>query len=111
MRQLGRRMAAAMPLGQCESLADVEQAMNQYWDDLEWGWCRLVDSERAIGIRHGGWPSPDDRDRNWRSGVVALLEGVYTAWLEAQGGDADLAVRHVEDAIDVDGLLEFRYAR
>lgn len=111
MRQLGQRMASAMSLGQCESLRDVEHAMNQYWDDLDWGWCRLVDSERAIDIRHDAWPTPDDADRNWRASVVALLEGVYSAWLEAQGGDAQLVVRHVEGTVNVEGVLEFRYAR
>lgn len=111
MFQLGQRMASELVLGECETLADLEAAMNRHWSHLDWGWCRLTEADRAIVIRHAAWPMPDKADTHWPIAIAALLEGVYSVWFRDQGGDADLQAKSVPDATaGVAGVLEFRYA-
>lgn len=111
MTQLGRRMAGQLVLGECEALEDLEAAMNRHWADLDWGWCRLTETDRAVVIRHAAWPVPDRSDTHWTNAMGALLEGVYSGWFEAQGGDAHLrAKQHADAGSEAAGVLEFRYA-
>lgn len=111
MSQLGQRMAAELVLGVCETLKDLEAAMNGHWSDLDWGWCQLIEDDRAVLIRHAAWPMPDQSDVHWPAAIAALLEGVYTVWFRGQGGDENLRATSVPDAnAAITGVLEFRYA-
>lgn len=96
MRAIGTRMAAAMPLAYCDTLAGLEARMNEALAAAEWGFCRLTFDSAAcqLLITHGAAPAVgtnEDADGAWAG---AVLEGLYGAWFAGQPG-ADAALRPV----------------
>jgi len=94
MRIIGRRMADAMPLAHCDTLAGLEAQVNDALAAAEWGFCHLaVDTEaRRLVITHAAAPAigaGEDTDGGW---IGAVMEGLYTGWLTEQpGADAALS--------------------
>ncbi|SDV47845.1 cellulose biosynthesis protein BcsD [Chitinasiproducens palmae] len=107
-RRIGERFAARAPLGDCQTIEDLQAAINTVWVRLGWGWASIGDQGDALTISHFCAPlrhafGPDSA--NWSA---AYLEGVYQTWFSALGVDASLRVRQVSD--DLDNLV-FRLAR
>ena len=96
LRLVGRRLAGAMPLPPCDTLAALEARMNEALAASGWGSCRLgVDlvAQRLV-ITHGAVPMlgpAEDAEGAWTG---AVLEGLHTAWLAGQPG-ADPALQAV----------------
>jgi hypothetical protein len=96
MRAIGARMAGAMPLGYCDTLAGLEAQINDALGSAEWGYCRLsLDlAARRLLVVHGAAPAVgagEDADGSWAG---AVLEGLYSAWFAGQpGADATMAAR------------------
>jgi hypothetical protein len=93
MRSVGARMAAASPLPACASLSELEGRMNDALAVMEWGYVELsLDAaQRALLVTHAAAPVvavENDAEGGW---LMAVLEGLHTAWLGAQPG-ADPAV-------------------
>ena len=79
-------MARSLPLRRCDNLEELEDDINAVLQGIDWGWVRIAETGRFIEITHGAYPViPQDENR--RSWLVPLLEGVYTEWFGAQGGD------------------------
>ena len=94
LETLGARLARSLPLRRCESLEDLEDDINSVLEGIDWGWVRIAETGRFIEITHGAYPIiPQDETR--RSWLVPILEGVYTEWLRAQGGDPGFNARLV----------------
>jgi hypothetical protein len=107
---LGARMAKMLPLPPCETLFELEGAINAVFAAIDWGWVRLSERRQFIEILHGAYPQvPQDEAR--RSWLVPVLEGVFTDWLTGQGG-AEAHVARVTVAAKAPGApLIFRYGR
>ena len=87
LRAVGSRLASRLPLPKVETLEELETAMNRVWLEVNWGWVRLGADDEGIWIVHGSYPTvmvEDDPDL-WSLGCSAVLEGVYSHWLTAQG--------------------------
>ena len=111
MRIIGRRMAEAMPLAHCDTLAGLEAQVNDALAAAEWGFCHLaVDTEaRRLVITHAAAPAigaGEDTDGGW---IGAVMEGLYTGWLTEQPG-ADPALT-AEVASYAPGETVLHYAR
>lgn len=90
---LGMKLAKRFPLNEHDTLEEFEANANQIWRELDWGWCQFSAETTQITVLHDGWPNPDEgNDSLWPLSFAALLQGIYTAWLRAQGGDASLEV-------------------
>lgn len=92
-RRLGGRMAKDLPLGAASSLEDLEKRINLRLDQIDWGWVRLRETDQAIEVAHGAYPvvaPAGDAPDSW---IVQVLEGLYTEWLNAIGGDDTLSAR------------------
>ncbi len=77
------------------------------WAALDWGWVRLLACEDDIRIVHGAWPGlagAADAEA-WPETAAAVLEGVYAAWMKAQGSP----LGRTEQAPGRPGVLEFRH--
>ena len=95
LRQTGARMAAAAPLPSAETLEALAALANHRLGELDWGIVALEDQGGALQIRHeaGPWRIPEGGGGAWPAAFAAVLEGLYTGWLRAQGAGEALAAR------------------
>jgi len=110
LETLGSRMARSLPLRHCDNLEQLEDDINAVLQGIDWGWARIAETGRFIEITHGAYPMipQDENRRNW---LVPLLEGVYTAWLGAQGGDPGFSARLVGQRRSFGAAFTFHYGR
>lgn len=108
MHRVGSRFAAAHPLPECASTAELEQALNLYWHEMDWGYVELADEAEALRIVHYCAPLQafGDAALAW---TPAFLEGVYQTWMCALGAQG-LSVAQTS-AFGADSALEFRLGR
>jgi hypothetical protein len=110
LETLGSRMARSLPLRRCESLDELEADTNAVLEGIDWGWVRIAESGRFIEITHGAYPIiPQDETR--RSWLVPILEGIYTEWLGAQGGEPGFTARLVGEGRVVGAAFTLHYGR
>jgi len=97
---LGLKLAKRFAVMEHETLETFEAAANKIWYDLDWGWCQFSAKPDAIKIVHSAWPNPDEGKQSlWPVAFSALLQGIYTAWLNSQGGDNSLEVKIIANAL------------
>ena len=108
-RQIGLRVSREVALPPVKTLDELETALNAVLAELDWGFVALSLADSAIAIRHRAYPGMrlDNPSGHWRRAFAALLEGVYTVWLQSQGGRPEMTARHREGADD--DVLEFTY--
>lgn len=95
-RQIGQRMAAEVKLPVVETLDGLEGVLNGRLSAMDWGRVKLTVEDDAIAIRHSAYPGQhlDEAASDvWRRAFAAVLEGVYTVWLQTQGGRADMEAK------------------
>lgn len=110
LETLGSRLARSLPLRRCESLEDLADDINSVLEGIDWGWVRIAETGRFIEITHGAYPVvPQDETR--RSWFVPILEGVYTEWFRAQGGDPGFTARLVGQRRVTGAPFTFHYGR
>ena len=95
LRQIGRRMADAMILPKTDTVEALEEAMNEAWSRIEWGWVRLFPEDDSLRIVHGAYPNAfsDPSNAVWPDGAAAVMEGVYGQWMLAQGSPVSTVLR------------------
>ena len=110
LETLGSRMARSLPLRRCDNLEQLEDDINAVLQGIDWGWVRIGETCRFIEITHGAYPAipQDENRRNW---LVPLLEGVYTEWFGAQGGDPSFSARLVGQRRSFGAPFTFHYGR
>jgi len=109
-RQIGIRVSQESALPTVATVQELEQVLNATLAELDWGYATLTVREGDIAIRHRAWPGQGldhPAAGAWRRAFAALLEGVYTVWLQQQGGRADMAAKHNDDPSG--DVLEFSY--
>lgn len=107
-RRIGERFAAATPLGDCQTLDDLEAAINRIWAQLNWGWVRIDDQGDALAIRHHCAPLRAAFGAQALPWSAGYLEGAYQSWFSSLGIDPGLHIRQAPEVLDA---LEFRLAR
>lgn len=108
LRQIGGRVAAEAPLLKSGTLEELEAAANVVLADMSWGYIRVELVGAEIEIVHRGYPdfSPTHpSSQAWRTGFSAILEGLYTTWLQMQGGRHDMRARAQADAADSSAVV------
>lgn len=96
LRQIGARMATEAPLRKHRDLEELEAGMNAALGAMSWGYVRLELAGAEIAITHRAYPDlePTHAARPaWRAGFAAILEGLYTTWLQLQGGRHDMTAK------------------
>jgi hypothetical protein len=111
LETLGKRMARSLPLRRCDSLEELEEEINGVLEGIDWGWVRIrEDPSGYIEIVHGAYPlvPQDEARRTW---FTPALEGLYTEWMRAQGGDETCAARLAEAPSEIGRALILHYRR
>ena len=108
---MGQRLAseAGAQLGNPETLADLQQGLNDFWSQMNWGWVTLLEHSGSLEIRHHAAPLAEafgDDSLVWSCG---FLEGFYQTTLEALGAQAGMTVQWV-DMADEGGTLVLELA-
>jgi hypothetical protein len=108
MQRVGSRFAAAHPLPQCGSTAELANALNLYWHEMDWGYVKLSDEADSLRIVHYCAPlrAFGGAALAW---TPAFLEGVYQTWLSSLGAQG-LSVAQTS-AYGEDTAVEFRLGR
>ena len=82
--RIGQRVADALPVSPCETLADLQSQFNARWDGIDWGFSSLREEADGLAITHACSPLAmafGSEATGWSSG---FFEGVYQAWFDAQ---------------------------
>ncbi|USQ94551.1 cellulose biosynthesis protein BcsD [Caulobacter sp. RL271] len=108
-RQIGLRVSGEVALPTVKTLEELEGSLNSALAVLDWGFVSLSLDHSAISIRHRAYPGQrvEDPSGHWRRAFAALLEGVYTIWLQGQGGRADMKATYRDTGGD--DALDFSY--
>lgn len=113
LRAVGARLADSLPLPGMETLAALQDRMNDALAAMAWGYVAvsLDEGDRSLRLTHFAAPAialPGHAGGAWFGPV---LEGLYGAWLAAQqgGGGASEARLHVVEAVP--GRIELRYGQ
>lgn len=91
--RIGERVAQQLPVARCNTLAELERAVNARWEAIGWGFGRLEEGAETLSITHDCSPLAaafGAEAAGWTSG---FLEGAYQAWFRAQGSPAGLRVQ------------------
>lgn len=106
---IGRRVAALAPMEDVTEASAVQDRINVFWQDLDWGDIELVIGEDAITVRHYRLPEPvvPDLRHSWQAMLTGVLEGAYDAWFRALGSGPALHTA----AQWKDDILELRHGR
>lgn len=95
------------PLSACETLQDMQSAMNKVWAGHEWGWVVLQEHPRFLAIHHYCAPLGPEASQEHARMMAGFLQGVYHQWFQMLGSGSTLRVRQAEDAASA-GLIEYR---
>lgn len=108
-RQIGLRVSGEVALPTVKTLDELEGSLNTVLAQLDWGFVTLALDDSAISIRHRAYPGQHVADArgHWRRAFAALLEGVYTVWLQGQGGRPDMKATYRDTGGDE--ALDFSY--
>lgn len=94
LNNVGASLAARYPLAEARTVQELEREMNLQLARFSWGFTQLQPLENAILIQHHALPQGDSKvgAERWQLAMSAVLAGVYSQWLQAQGGSAAVPV-------------------
>ncbi len=91
-----------------ESLAQLEEGLNDFWSQLNWGWVELSEVQGHIDIAHRAAPLVDAFGEDAFAWSIGLLEGFYQSVFSVLGASETMVVRDVgESSGGTDVLLRF----
>lgn len=80
-------------LSQPDTLAALEQGLNDFWSLMHWGWVRLQDQGHTIGLAHCACPLVEAFGADSAIWSCGFLEGFYQTIFTRLGAVAELHVR------------------
>ena len=95
LRQIGEALADNYPLPESETVGQLEANINQLLSRFQWGVVSVEVGDDGLRLRHRALPvSRDDARRvRWCNAFCAILEGLYSRWLQGQGGGAHVVLQ------------------
>ncbi|WP_434587093.1 cellulose biosynthesis protein BcsD [Klebsiella sp. R390] len=95
LRQMGEMLADRYPLPESETVGQLEANINQWLSRFKWGVVSVDVGEDGLRLRHRALPvSRDDTHRvRWCNAFCAILEGLYSRWLQGQGGSTHVVLQ------------------
>lgn len=111
MSRLGKSMAQSVPAPVGNTIAELEEAINDIWFDMNWGWARLVEKDTGLFIEHHAAPLQGAFGEQALAWSPAILEGMYAHWFSAMGAGAALQLTQLEPAKPNSMLIVFRFGR
>lgn len=91
--RIGSRIAEALPVARCDTIDELQHAVNARWDAIGWGFGTLHEEGELLRITHACSPLAvafgPESGPEWAAG---FFEGAYGAWFAGQGMPAGLRV-------------------
>ena len=108
--QMGDSLGERFPLALAHTVGELEAQINARLAAFNWGYIDIDASEEGLSFRHQGLPVSRDENSQtrWCYAFCAILEGLYSRWLQGQGGQSHLAFSR-ERLYSVSDVV-FRYA-
>ena len=108
LQNRGESLAARYPLPEARTVQDLEREINLQLARFNWGFVQLQPQDNALLLKHHALPAGDNAQAvaDWQSAFGAVLAGLYSGWLQGQGGSA--AVQIVLELND-GNTLHYRY--
>ena len=110
MYVLGRRMGQNVRPDVGGTLDEMQDAINDVWASMNWGWARLKDVQTSLEIVHHCAPFRAAFGNGGAHWAGALLEGIYSLWFEEVGGGDDLILRQIEHEAGSVDVYRYRLA-
>ena len=110
MARIGTRFADSVDVSKCTTLDELQQCVNQFWADLDWGWVEFDEKDDLLDIQHLCSPLNAAFGADCSGWAPAFLEGVYQRWFDITGIDPSLRVQQVGTA-DAKNHLIFKLSR
>lgn len=107
---VGARMAAQSPVESGTSLNDMEQAFNRWLSLRNWGFVKIEDRHNALEFLHSCAPLRAAFGEQGMVAAGAIIEGLYSAWLQQVGIEEQLELRQIGVAEGIADTLRFRLA-
>jgi hypothetical protein len=111
MARLGNAMAQSIPVPAGNTIAELEESINDVWFDMDWGWTRLVEKDTGLFIEHHVAPLQGAFGDQALAWSPAILEGIYAHWFSTMGAASALQITQVEPALPDTMLIVFRFGR
>ena len=83
---------------EAKTLPQLEEVLNDFWSQINWGWVKLNEAEGQIEIAHQAAPLAEafgDEALGWS---VGLLEGFYQSIFSLLGANDAMVCRSVDDS-------------
>lgn len=110
MRRAGERFAASHALPQAASVDDLQTAINQLWQTVDWGWVTITEADDHLALTHYCAPLRAAFGPEHMAWSTGFLEGVYELWMRQLGADSQLHVAQPQ-AASPDGTIVYRFGR
>lgn len=109
LHSMGQRMAESLAIGQRDTVEELEAAINQRFESMQWGYAKLIDSGISLNIEHHFSPLSValDLDNETAGG---LLEGIYEHWFRTAGAEADLGIKQLPSTA-TESVLHYQFGR
>lgn len=108
---IGQRCArdAVSQFSGLDTIDDLEQRLNQFWLEQNWGWVSFVESQDGIDISHQASPLGAAFGAEALEWSVGFLEGFYQAVFTVLGASEKMVVRSI--GVGADGMdIQLRFA-
>ena len=108
--KVGERFATDVEtrFAEVQTLAELEDELNEFWTQLNWGWVNLTEDNGAIEIAHQAAPIEEAFGDDALPWSVGLLEGFYQTVFSVLGAGDSMSVNAVDEACG-DMLVHLRF--
>ncbi|MDR3431174.1 MAG: cellulose biosynthesis protein BcsD [Rouxiella aceris] len=109
LKMIGGNLAAQHTLPAAGTVGELEDNLNALLARFDWGVVSIDATGQYLSLRHLAWPVPSQGqdDILWQTALIAVLEGAYGQWLNAQSNHAQVPVHWLETTAE--GGFVFRY--
>lgn len=91
-----------------QTLAELEDELNEFWTQLNWGWVNFTEANGLIEIAHQAAPLEEAFGEESIGWSVGLLEGFYQTVFQVLGAGESMKVQAVDDAC-IDMLVQLQF--
>lgn len=74
------------------TLSELQETLNEFWMQLNWGWVEISESSAVVQISHQAAPLAEAFGESSLAWSVGLLEGFYDEVFKLLGASADMHV-------------------
>lgn len=79
-----------------QSLAELEESLNDFWSRINWGWVDLTEVKGYIDIDHHSAPLAEAFGDDALEWSIGLLEGFYQSVFSVLGAGDSMVVRGID---------------